>query len=393
MGVPEQGFDGRTFGKYLRNVRTSRNLSLDSVEEMTHGYPEPVTKSHLSRIENGRAAPSFARMYALSQIYGIPISTLAERFEIDLHRGMHSEVEEMLAPSVLKKALADLHDSGEMLRGLVLATTALERIRNSSSKSTDPGIIHSLRFHRLVFLSRLERYETAKIEAEQMLGELDDSADEVLRFKVLRCFVLCSYELERFTIAKMGLETLRERLDRVPLSLRAHFANLSAGVAHKLGDPRSAAVEYRDACRMFEETNDFHNSYVATLNLAQAYVDMGKTREPAKILNRILQDCERHGYQRLQALALSLLCVIYMKSGDHEPAESYAMRSNAIARPREFVTIVFRNCYYLRKIAQDRDDDKSIRGFERSLKTLLNRADQSMDVVQAFRREIGGESR
>ena len=73
--------ENANFGRYLRRIREDRRLSLDAVEELTLGYPEPVTKSHLSRIENGQAIPTFPRMFALTQVYGVPISVMAERFE------------------------------------------------------------------------------------------------------------------------------------------------------------------------------------------------------------------------------------------------------------------------------------------------------------------------
>ena len=86
MGESEFIVENREFGRYLRRIREDRRLSLDSVEEMTSGYPDRVTKSHLSRIENGSAVPSFGKLFALSQIYGVPISAMAERFELDLLR-------------------------------------------------------------------------------------------------------------------------------------------------------------------------------------------------------------------------------------------------------------------------------------------------------------------
>ena len=394
MGVPEQGFDGRTFGKYLRNVRTSRNLSLDTVEEMTHGYPEPVTKSHLSRIENGRAAPSFARMYALSQIYGVPISALAERFEIDLHRGMHHSIGQSGSPDALIKEIVALLESGEMIRGLVLCTTVLDEMRaRDPQEPAKTEIMISLRFHRIVFLSRLERFETAKIESEQLLADLGEDADEIWRFKILRCFVQCCYRLGRYSIAKMGMDTLGQQLDKLPLSLKAHFVNLRASISNKTGDLKSASADYLEASRMFEELADHHSSCTATLNLAQTYMDMGKRNEPIKLLRRSISTCEKYGFQRLHSLALSHLCLVCYENDEPDSAEAHAMRSNAIARPREFFSIVFRNCYYLRAIALARGDSRGVRSHERSLKALLNRADQEMSVLQSFRCEIEGESR
>ena len=80
-GLQEPAIDNRRFGIYLRRIRVERSLSLAAVEKMSRGWPERVTKSHLSRLENGQASPSFARVYTLSMIYGIPVSFLVDRFE------------------------------------------------------------------------------------------------------------------------------------------------------------------------------------------------------------------------------------------------------------------------------------------------------------------------
>ena len=82
--LQEPAMVSKRFGMYLRRIRAERRLSLAAVEKMSHGLPERVTKSHLSRLENGQATPSFARMYTLSMIYEIPVSSLADRFELCL---------------------------------------------------------------------------------------------------------------------------------------------------------------------------------------------------------------------------------------------------------------------------------------------------------------------
>ncbi len=77
--------DNKQFGMFLRRIREERRLSLAAVEKMSTGLPERVTKSHLSRLENGHATPTFARMHVLSMIYGIPVASLATRFERCFH--------------------------------------------------------------------------------------------------------------------------------------------------------------------------------------------------------------------------------------------------------------------------------------------------------------------
>ena len=65
---------------YLRQIREKRGLSLAEVERMSTDLPERVTKSHLSRLENGLATASFAQMYTLSMIYRVSVSSLARLF-------------------------------------------------------------------------------------------------------------------------------------------------------------------------------------------------------------------------------------------------------------------------------------------------------------------------
>ena len=81
----------RRFGTYLRRLRESRKLSLDAVEELAAGYPERITKSHLSRIENGQAevgaqpdailtitgdGAHTATIKAFSAVIGIPVTAV-----------------------------------------------------------------------------------------------------------------------------------------------------------------------------------------------------------------------------------------------------------------------------------------------------------------------------
>ena len=110
--------DSRRFGRYLRCVREDRKLSLDTVEEMTTGYPDRVTKSHLSRIENGSAVPSFGKMFALSQVYGIPIAALAERFEMDLLREISPVEKPPTTAEAVQRLLEQYTLTGDYAGGL-----------------------------------------------------------------------------------------------------------------------------------------------------------------------------------------------------------------------------------------------------------------------------------
>ena len=74
-----------------------------------------------------------------------------------------------------------------------------------------------------------------------------------------------------------------------------------------------------------------------------------------------------------------------MGEDDLDSAEAFCLRSNGIARPREYVSVVFRNCYYLWRISRARNDTAGIRTNERSLRTYLTRVEDFLPEAQAYR--------
>ena len=100
---------------------------------------------------------------------------------------------------------------------------------------------------------------------------------------------------------------------------------------------------------------------------------------------------EDSGYDKLKALALSHLAVVAHCLKELDSAETYALRSNSIARAREYTSIVFRNCFYLREIALAREDETAVRSYERTLKTYLSRVEADLPEAIRFRARLAGE--
>ena len=174
MGEHRIVYENRHFGRYLRRIREDRKLSLDAVEEMTLGYPEPVTKSHLSRIENGRAVPTFPRMFALSQIYGVPISSMAERFESDLRNVDASLVDiEFSDLEALFARLEELRLEGryDVMLKLVEATIDHHQALYDNEQA------QRLAIWQLVAMMKLGYYESGKVRCEELLGALPEDSE------------------------------------------------------------------------------------------------------------------------------------------------------------------------------------------------------------------------
>ena len=172
------------FGSYLKKVREGRRLSLDAVEELSAGFPEKVTKSHLSRIENGLALPSFPRLMALSHIYGMPIASLAERYELDLRRGMTPVDLTGKSDEDVLQEVKGLTTTGRYPEALSVLLGVLER-----GGSADRPLVITFRLEVVYCLFQLRRLEFAKSLCEDLLSSSELSHGD--RLKSLQLFVLC----------------------------------------------------------------------------------------------------------------------------------------------------------------------------------------------------------
>jgi len=70
-------------GRYFRELRERRGLSLADVCALTKSSPEPIDKGTLSRLEHGQQTPSIFRLGPLCRIYGISGDAMLERLELD----------------------------------------------------------------------------------------------------------------------------------------------------------------------------------------------------------------------------------------------------------------------------------------------------------------------
>ena len=85
---------------------------------------------------------------------------------------------------------------------------------------------------------------------------------------------------------------------------------------------------------------------------------------------------------------MSNLGLLAFKASRIEEAEAHCLQSNQIARPRDFHAVVFRNCYYLWKIASTRGDEAAVRSNERSLRTYLSRVEDHLPEAVEFRQHL-----
>jgi len=208
----------------------------------------------------------------------------------------------------------------------------------------------------------------------------------------MQLFVICCYRLGRYTVAMMALEEVERRRGTLeaPPKVWASLTTIRGNVLQSLGRAQEAVAAHREALALYEQASMRFEACRTRVNLGGALMDTGDPRAARQCLEDGLREAEAEGYDRLRAIALSLLVIHAYTAGDHASAEGYALRSNAIARPREYLPIVFRNCYYLWKIANARNDEAGVRTNERTLRAYVGRIEEQMPEVEAFRSHASG---
>jgi transcriptional regulator with XRE-family HTH domain/predicted negative regulator of RcsB-dependent stress response len=384
----EQSQGSEAFGAYLKKLREVRRLSLDAVEELSATFPEKVTKSHLSRIENGLALPTFPRLMAMSHIYGIPIASLSERYEIELRRSMKPlDLDGKSDEAVLREFEAQAF-SGDFNEALILVWALADRVRaRGGAEETGFG----LRLKIIVCLMKLGRYELAKNHCEEILS--DPKPSEPVRLRTLRLFAETCFRLQLHQVAHLALDECERAADRVDETGRFRADVLALrGIMHRdAGRPREALAAHEKALELYASAGAVYEVLTVRFNIALAETDCDRLDSAREKLESLLADLAAGQHERLRAVAFNQLAVIHYRTKHLDAAEGFAIKSNAIARPREYHLVVFRNCFYLWQIAKARGDAGAVRLNERTLKTYLARIEETLPEIDEFRRLTAGD--
>ena len=388
MEHTEETQGSAAFGAYLKRLRETRRLSLDAVEELSANFPDKVTKSHLSRIENGLALPNFPRLMAMSHIYGVPIGSLAERYEIELRRSMKPvDLTAKSDDSVLREC-EGLFYSGEFNEALILVWALSDRVRAGDG----PGeTVVDLRLKIIVCLMKLGRYEFAKSHCEDILS--GPKLQESTRLRALQLYANTCFRLQLHDVALWALDACEQGAHHAGVSgrFRADVLALRGNLHQDASRPDDALAAYEKALEIYSAAGEAYEVLTVRLNIAIAETDCARLDSARDMLEALLLALEAGQHERLRALAMSHLGVIHFREGRLDAAEGFAIKSNAIARPREYNAIVFRNCFYLWRIAAIRGDDGARRLNERTLKSYLARIEESLPELDEFRRISAGD--
>ena len=304
---------------------------------------------------------------AMSQIYGMPIASLAERYELELRRSMKpAELNEKTDESVLRE-FEGLFYSGEFNEALILVWALTDRVRAGGGPE---DTVVELKLKIIVCLMKLGRYEYAKAQCEEILSR--PKLEESTRLRALQLFANACFRLQLHDVALLALDACEQGAHHVGGSgrFRADVLALRGNLHQDAARPVDALAAYEKALEIYSAAGEAYEVLTVRLNMAIAETDCARLDSARDMLEALLLVLEAGQHERLRAQALSHLAVIHFRNKKLDAAEGFAIKSNAIARPREYTAIVFRNCFYLWKIAKSRGDDGAVRLNERTLEEL-----------------------
>ncbi|MCU0222868.1 MAG: helix-turn-helix domain-containing protein [Acidobacteria bacterium] len=278
----------KRFGSYIRALRESRRLTLEDVERLTMQEPEPITRSLLSRLENGKARVSALKLMALSRLFRVRLGLLAERLELshELARLEQEGLEQWPLDDLLARARqAGL--AGEIPRALLL----YEQAELRALEAGDPRPRARCRIGAARALAAAGRFHAAR-------ALLDDLTTEALSPED-RAWTL-------FLVARVAFGLGQ------PLLARAAHAAL-----RELPRPWPAEVEAG-----------------APALHAQCLESDGQLDAALEAWLQAVDGARRAGEPQLEAAGMTALAAIERRRGRLAQAADWARRARAVAEAR-----------------------------------------------------------
>ncbi len=370
---------GSGFGGYLRTLRKDRRLSLESAEQLSKRFGEPLSSSYLSRLEGGKTSPKLAKLGALSRVYDVPLQAIVERYAWE-----QAGVRNGFPVQSPKKELAlirQLQRNGKHAEALD-RLTGLRRL----DVFTDPGDeeqAENLVLLEMNALSQLGYYELAKLEAERRLTCANSARGERICWQT---YVVCCYRLERHALAETALRSLDAAIERegAPPRALADRDLIAGNLRFALGDPRTAVDHYKAAVGRYEALDVALESARSRALLGSAWTELGKPGAAAECLQEAHDRARSGNFGKVQAFAACRLARLAALRERWTLCERWALEANDLARTLRHRAIGFDATWYLLLVAQAADDLPRVDRYRRTLRQWLPYADRRSAEVQAF---------
>lgn len=378
------------FGRYLRLLRERRGLSLEEVTALTRSYPDPVSKSYLSRVEHGQCRIGFSKMIALARAYEVPIEAVAERLSLDL------EVDKLEMPKT---------DGLDFDERIELANKAIRSGKHwvGYAVARDAAIYADQASKPASFFAgdALSNAATASAACARGLGKyhyalhefthLKDVAgnDPKTRIAALQQLASLWSLLGRPDTAETLAETAVELARSNEFSSLLAYSLESLGNARYLrGDLGGALSAYRESIRLFREQGADGASAHALVNLAQVYFAQRRNRA-AKSSLRVAEQTHRRMDQLLEIVRIKILMgEIAVTERSHNEAKRAFREAIDISRRLGAKNWLFKGEYLLYQVARSEGDEELSSSLRRRLSRLAPAVAGELDELKQFRAEI-----
>jgi Flp pilus assembly protein TadD len=184
------------------------------------------------------------------------------------------------------------------------------------------------------------------------------------------------------------------RSSKTPLeSQSAALCSLEGHLQFSLENYSLAYDKFSEAYQLFTNLGNRVACLRTQLGMGSALEKCGKRKSARSHYIDVLQKATSEGFLKIASIVLSNLAEISFLDGEHEKAEHYAMKSNRLARSMDNHIVLFRNQFYLWKIALATKDDTRASQQLSSLKKYYPRVDKDLDEAKQLQAFLSEEAK
>lgn len=370
------------FGRYLRTLRERRGLSLRDVSQLSQAFAEKLTKSYVSRCENGRVKLSLRKVSALGRIYRVSADVMLERIDLDL------ELERVGAPETAEKTFAELHDRGRDALANGYSWTAYGLLRAAVERDdARPGQIAAALTDCAAAALNLGRARYALYEFEIVLAS--GAVGPHLLPRLLERISAAHRTLEQFDQAREFAEGAIAAARRAEgREFLGCAYSTRAVLAQAEGDSQLASAFFLESYREFREDHRSEERAWALNGLAQIHFDLGRYRAARRALRVAEKIAAPSGRRRIRARIRILQGRIEAREDLDELAESRWREAAAIASGLGDKILRFKaECPRLEQ-ALRRGNHPAARAISRRMSRLENYVPASTPELREYRRLV-----
>lgn len=356
----------KRFGAYLRAIREARRLTLDDVERLTLHESEPVSRSLLSRLENGKSRISALKLLALSRLYRVRLGVLAERLEIDHETAAIEDegVDAWPTNKLLRKA-AEAGRAGQIHRSLILYEQA--EIREMRSQREDGALIRArLGVARSLYAAGKLRLARDVLDELRIDGAAPDDAAWILYLQGT-----IALELEHDFVARAATSALVDRESSLPEEIRASLPYLSAETLTREGRLDEAFEAWLGAADAARRAAQPAAEGRAFLRLAKVERLRQNPDRALHWIEKAIDHAETHGLAQMRAAALTEQGRVHRDARRFDLARRAWTNARRLARSMALHVELFEVYSEIWRLARSEGDVSEARSSLRTLRHLV----------------------